>query len=406
MFDVAAAVIPTASTELSRRAAIVGIGETDFHLDYGKARRPPPGYEPPTPEALVQTAFERALADANLSRENIDGLSVSFTYGGPESAAVARLLGITPKYLISNGNIMAGPLPVVCADIAAGKARTVAMVYAVASRAIGRQYGGTTYTEQAQTPSSYYYYHPWGWSSQAAHWAMIFSHYQATYGVSEADLGAVAMQVRDHASSHANAVMQTPLSLDDYLQSRYIVRPLHLYDLCVVNDGAVCLIVTESACAHERPHPPVLAAGWGHAKVKANKMHCMVRERWRPQMQDAGAQAFRMAGLTLADIDHLEAYDASSMHLINQLEGYGFAEAGTGLQFCKDGHMARTGSLPCNTSGGNLSGSYMHGWSQIVEIVRQLRHEAADRQIKDIQVSMFSLSQTDQSHPILFERGS
>jgi acetyl-CoA acetyltransferase len=404
MPDVAPLVIPTASAGFSRRAAIVGIGETDFHLDYREARRPPPGYEPPTPETMVQTAFDRALADANLSREDIDGLSVSFTYGGPEPAAVARLLGITPDYLISNGNIMAGPLPVVCADIAGGRARTVAMVYAVASRAIGRQYGGTTYTEQAQTPSSYYYYHPWGWSSQAAHWAMVFSHYQATYGVTEADLGAVAMQVRSHASTHANSVMQMPMSLGDYLQSRYIVRPLHLFDLCVVNDGAVCLIVTERSRARERPHQPVLVAGWGHAKVKANKMHCMIRERWRHQMQDAGSQAFHMADLALADVGHLEAYDASSMHLINQLEGYGFAEQGAGLQFCKEGHMARTGRLPCNTSGGNLSGSYMHGWSQIVEIVRQLRHEAGHRQIKDIGVSMFSLSQTDQSHPILFTR--
>ena len=163
--------MPASSRALSRKAAIIGAGETDFHLDYQAARAKAPGYQLPTPESLAKIAFERALADAGLKREDIDGLSLSFTYGGPDPKQMAGILGLTPRYLIQNGGIMAGPLPVVCAAIAAGKCDTVAMVYAVASRAIGRQYGGKTYEADARTPSSYYYYHPWGWSSQAAHWA-------------------------------------------------------------------------------------------------------------------------------------------------------------------------------------------------------------------------------------------
>jgi acetyl-CoA acetyltransferase len=394
--------VPAPSRELSCAAAIVGVGETDYHLDYKAARAKAPGYEPPTPESLVKTAFERALADSGLVREDIDGLSVSFIYGGPDETSIAHTLGLDPRYLTAQGGIMAGPLPTVCADIAAGKCETVAMVYAAASRAIGRQYGGNTY-QGGQGPASYYYYHPWGWSSQAAHWALMFRFYQATYGTTEEALGAVALQLRKNAMANPNAVMQTPLSIQDYLTSRYIVRPLHLFDLCLVNDGAVCLIVRRADKASGLPHAPVMVAGWGESHISHNKMHHMVRERLRPQQQEAGAQALSMAGKTLADIQHFEGYDTSTFHLVSQLEGYGFAKPGAGLELFKHGSGA---VLPINTGGGMLSEAYMHGWNHVAEITRQLRHEAGPRQIPGVETSMFSLTQTDQAHPIIFIRGS
>lgn len=405
MTESTAAGMPPSSRELSRKAAIIGVGETDFHLDYKAARAKAPGYAPPTPESLAKTAFERALSESGLRREDIDGLSVSFTYGGPDPGAMAALLGLQPRYLIENGGIMAGPLPVVCADIAAGKCDTVAMVYAVASRAIGRQYGGRTYEAGPQMPRSYYYYHPWGWSSQAAHWAMMFSHYQAQFGVTEADLGAVALQLRRNAMANPNAVMQTPLSLEDYLSSRYIVRPLHLFDMCLVNDGAVCLIVSRADLAREASPSPVLVAGWGASKVRQNKMHYLIRERLRPQLQEAGRQALAMADLDLSDIQHFEGYDAASIHLVAQLEGYGFAEPGAGLDAFKDGSFAVGGRLPVNTAGGMMSGAYMHGWNNLAEIVRQLQGQAGARQIAGAETAMFSVAQSDQAHPVIFARG-
>jgi acetyl-CoA acetyltransferase len=391
---------------LAYKAAIVGVGETDYPLDYKAARTKPEGYELPTPESLGKMAFERALADSGLKRSDIDGLSVSFTYGGPDARSMADMLGLKPRHLIENGGILAGPLQVVCADIAAGKCDTVAMVYAVASRAIGRQYGGNTYKGEKGTPPSYYYYHPWGWSSQAAHWALIFSYYQATFGATEEDLGAIAVQLRRNARANPNAVMRSPMSIEDYLNSRYIVRPLHLFDMCLVNDGGVCLIVRRADMSRDLSHAPVQVAGWGESKIKNNKMHYLVRERLRPQLQEAAKQAFEMSGLELSDIGHFEGYDPSTIHLVNQLEGYGFVHPGDGLGFCKEGHMAVGGRLPVNTAGGMLSGSYMHGWNHVAEITRQLRHEAGPRQIDGVEVSLFSLPQTDQAHPMLFVRGS
>lgn len=407
MSEASAEGMPPADRALAGKAAIIGLGETDYAADYQAARTKAPGYAPPSPESLATTAFERALSDSGLRREDIDGISVSFLYGGPDAVTMGGMLGLKPRYAIENGGIMAGPLPIVCADIAAGKADTVAMIYAVASKSIGRQYGGSTYSgDQDRTPSSYYYHHPWGWSSQAAHWAMIVSHYHQQFGTGEDDLGAVAMQLRRNAIGNPNAIMRTPMSIEEYRASRYIVRPLHLFDMCLVNDGAVCLIVRRADLAKGLAHDPVLVSGWGEAKVRHGKMNALVRDRLRPQLQEAGRQALDMAGLALSDIGHLEAYDPASIHLVNQLEGYGFVEAGSGLAAFRAGEMAVGGRIPTNTAGGMMSESYMHGWNHVAEVVRQLRHEAGDRQIAGLEVAMTSLAQTDQAHPIIYQRGA
>jgi acetyl-CoA acetyltransferase len=394
--------------ELSRQAAIVGVGDTDYALDYQAGRTKPEGYQPATVESLAKTAFERALADAGLRRADVDGISLC-AMPGPGPRAIAPVLGLEPRYIGPGGFIMDDVIPPAVEALASGKCETIALVYASPSRSAARVYGGQTYggdREAAEgTPFSYYYFHPWGWSSQAAHWAFMFTYYQGEYGVSEEDLGSVALTLRRHAARNDNAIMRKPLTTEDYLRSRYVVAPLRLYDLCLVNDGGVCLILRRADLAQGLAHPPVEVAGWGHAQVKRRKLHQMVRERLRPQFQEAGAAAFGMAGLTPRDVRHFQGYDASSFHLVDQLEGYGFAEPGQGMEFFKDGQADLGGQLPVNTSGGMLSEAYMHGWNHVAEAVRQLRHEAGPSQVPGLQVSLFSMATTESAHPLILTRG-
>ena len=397
--------LPPPSPALSRQAAIVGLGETDYGDDYRAARAKAEGYTPPTPESLAITAFERALADSGLSRGDIDGIAVAYLYGGPSPQETAQLLGIKPRHAMEVMGIMAGPLPQVCAAIASGQCDTMAVVYAVATKSIGRQFGGQSKTAEPGMPASYDDHHPWGWSSQGAHWALTWQHYRHRFGLGEDDLGEVAMQMRRNAMAHPQAIMQAPMTIEDYSGSRFIVKPLRLFDMCLVNDGGVCLIVTRADKARDAAKTPVAVAGWGKAEVKADKLDTLVRKQLRPQFQDAGAQALAMAGLGLGDIGHFEAYDAATMHLVNHIEGHGFAAPGTALAGFRAGEFAHDGRLPTNTGGGMLSGSYMHGWNHVAEIVRQLRHEAGPRQVPGLSASLFSLAETDQVHPVVFTRG-
>ena len=397
--------MPSKEPANSSKASIVGIGESNYHEDYRAERTRPEGWEPPTFEDLGKIAFDRALADSGLKASDIDGLALSHTFGGPDQEIFVPMLGIEPRRVWINGHIMAGPLPAVCGEIIAGNNDVVAMIFTIANRSQGRVFGGMTFTSGVGGPPSYYYFHPWGWSSQAAHWALMATSYMETYGKREEDLGHVPMQVRQHASMDPNAVMQKPFTIEEYMASPYVVRPLHLFDICLRNDGAVCLIVSRADLARDAAHVPVDVAGWGESYVKTDKMRTMVRDRLAPQMEESGAQALGMAGLSIDDIGHLEGYDAGSMHLINHVEGFGFAETGTGIDFCIDGQMTLGGRLPTNMAGGNMSGSYMQGWSQIAETVRQLRHEAGPRQIEGLNASLTCLAQSDAAHPIVFTRG-
>ena len=392
--------------ELARTVSIVGVGDSDYAADYRASRAAGPGYVPPDDLSLATIAFERAVADSGLRREDVDGLNTCFMYAPADVGEVCSTLGIHPRYALAEGNIMDDVIPPAVVALASGRCDTIALLYAAAPRAATKRvYGGTTYTDDRGTPVSYYYFTPWGWSSQAAHWAFIFRNYQNVFGATEADLGSIAVALRTHAQRNENAIMRAPLTIDDYLESRYIVRPLHLFDMCLVNNGAVCLILRRTDASTGLPHVPVEVAGWGHAKVSADKMRNLVVERLRPQFDEAGREAFAMAGLSRSDVGLFQGYDASSIHLVDQIEGYGFTDPGTGLEFCQDGQLDLGGSLPTNTSGGMLSEAYMHGWNHVVEAVRQLRHEAGERQVTEVTTSMSSVATTDSAHPLLLTRG-
>jgi acetyl-CoA acetyltransferase len=395
--------------ELSRRAAIVGVGNTDYGDDYRASRSNDPDYVRPTSVSLARTAFERALADARLDREDVDGLGLCLLYGSEDVQTMIDVLGIEPRLArIEPIPLVYDAIPSAVQALVSYECDTIALLYSAPSRAIGRRYGGSAHADGGQIPLTYHYYHPWGWSSQAAHWALIFQHYQNAFGATEEDLAHVAITVRQHAIRNSNAIMRTPLTVDDYLDARYIVRPLRLFDLCLVNDGGVCIILQRTDMAKDRAHDPVEIAGWAHAKSAhpSEKFRHLVQEHMRPQFEAAGDLAFAMANLERSDVGHFQGYDASSIHLISQLEGYGLVPAGGGLEFAKRGGMDLDGRVPVNTSGGMLSEAYMHGWNHIAEAVRQLRHEAGDRQVPDLQVSLFSMADTDSTHPLLLVRGA
>ncbi len=405
MADSGMLAMPPSLRENSRKVSIVGVGETDYAKDYQAERQRPEGWEPPTIDDLCKLAFERAVADAGIDPASIDALAMHYTFGGPDADEMARHLGIQPEKAWVNGHIFAGPLPNIAGRIMAGEAKTVAMLFGIGNRSSGRQFGGNTYSSGMAGPSSYYYYHPWGWSSQAAHWAMMATRYFEKFGKREEDLGHVPMTVRRHAGMNDNAIMQKPFTIDEYMASRYIVRPLHLYDICLVNDGAVCLIVTTAERARDTAKAPIDVAGWSETYITQDKMRVMVDERLRPQIQAAGQEALAMAGLSLDQIGHFEGYDVASIHLVNQLEGFGFTPDGTGIDFAIDGQMTLGGRIPTNIAGGNMSANYMQGWGQVPEIVRQLRGEAGPRQIAGLNASLSAMTQTDCVHPVVYTRG-
>jgi acetyl-CoA acetyltransferase len=385
-------------------AAIVGVGTTDYPDGYAPKSVPASARQYSGDADLAAIAFERALHDSGIERGEIDGLSISMRGGDPSTTTecLAATFGVKPTYVHRSGTMMAGVVPRAIEAIARSDCTTVALVYAGTRRLAGATFGGS---ESTTGPATYYYFHPWGWSSQIAHWALMFKRYQVLYGATEAQLGAIAVTLRSNAVLNDNAIMRAPITISDYLAARYIVTPLRLLDACLVNDGGACIVLRRSDLSEGLAHVAVHVTGWGDAEVKFSKLDYMVKQRLRPQFQEAGDAALTMAGISHDEIDLFLGYDSSTVQLLNQIEGYGFVPQGTCLQQWGLGHMERDGRLPVNTSGGMLSEAFMHGWSHVIEAVYQLRHEAGARQVADANIAMSSFATSESAHPLILKRG-
>jgi acetyl-CoA acetyltransferase len=386
------------ASEIAGKVAIVGIGHTRFGEDYREKRQR-------TARDLASEAFRKALEDSGVAPAEIDGAAFTRAPGcvQPDAAFFAEL-GIAPAWVrepYADGDALTDAIEA----IAAGRCKTVALIYASEQRSASVQYGGATSASKFYL--SYYYYHPWGFSSQGAHWALMTKRHQLKYGSTEEQLGAVAVAFRKHARLNPDAVMQKPLDLTAYLEARYVCRPLRLLDYCMVNDGGIVLVLRAADRARGLRHVPVLIAG--SATVEARTDYSQLRPQVMDLMQGAiraSAEAcFALAGLARRDVKHFQVYDAFSINLPVALEAIGFCKPGEGLSFAQNGRIELGGELPCNTSGGMLSEAYMHGWNHAVEAVRQLRGEAGARQVKDAEVSMYTFLSSEMAKSILFRRG-
>ena len=165
------------------------------------------------------------------------------------------------------------------------------------------------------------------------------------------------------------------MTLEDHQSSRIVVDPFHLFDCCLVSNGAVAVIMTTAERARHLRQPPVYVRAAAQAAPGDNK-----RSGREPGI-DTGAkraseQAFALAGITRDDVDILELYDCYTYTVLVTLEDYGFCAKGEGGAFVEDGKLGPGGSLPTNTGGGQLSSLYMWGFTPLSEAVIQARGQA------------------------------
>ncbi|HEX5368889.1 MAG TPA: lipid-transfer protein, partial [Dehalococcoidia bacterium] len=201
-------------------------------------------------------------------------------------------------------------------------------------------------------------------------------------GVTSLQFGATAVTIRNHANRNPRATFyETPLTLEDHQNSRFVVEPLHLFDCCLETDGAGALVLTTAERARTLKQPPAYiraAAQTGYFKHRAYIDTSAVA---------TGPRLFRQAGMAPDDVDVVQIYDHFCPYVIFALEDYGFVKRGGGGEFVEAGQIAwPNGALPVNTSGGHLSEAYLQGMNQLIEGVRQVRGESTS-QVDDVEVS-------------------
>jgi acetyl-CoA C-acetyltransferase len=170
--------------------------------------------------------------------------------------------------------------------------------------------------------------------------------------------------------------------LHDDRANPVIAWPMRLFDCSPISDGAAALLLVSQELATSFTDNPLFIIGSGQASDVA--LHDRADVTALRAAQLAGQQAYEMAGVTPDDIKVAEVHDCFTIAEIIAAEDLGFFSAGEGWKAAEEGRTARSGTRPINTSGGLKSKGHPVGASgagQAVEIWKQLRHQAGERQV-------------------------
>jgi acetyl-CoA acetyltransferase len=210
-------------------------------------------------------------------------------------------------------------------------------------------------------------------------YALAAARHMHDYGTTRADMAAVAVAARAWANTNPEAFARGPLTIEDCLAGRMISTPISTRDCCLVTDGAAAIVMTRMDRARDMPHAPVpvlgaAAATWWNAIAQAPDVTTTAAA-------ESGPRAYAAAGVSPAEIDVVQVYDAFTINTILFLEDLGFCPKGEGGRFVSGGHIAPGGSLPVNTNGGGLSYCHpgMNGLFSIIESTRQIRGTASNQ---------------------------
>jgi len=322
---------------------------------------------------VMAQAARAALDDAGLTPAAVDGLFAASTQLPWASVNLGEDLGITPRYTDSTqigGSSPLAHLEHARAAIAAGLCDVALIAYGSTQRSVGRSSASVQEIDPWEAP-----YRP---MLPVAAYALAASRHMHEYGTTPEQLAWVAVSARRWARRNPRAWSRDELTVSEVLSAPRVCDPLGVRDCCLVTDGGGALVVTSLDRARTLPQPPVVVLGTGEAH--SHRHISSMPDLTTTAAVQSGARAFAQAGLTPADVQCCQLYDAFTITPILFLEDLGFCAKGDGGPFVEGGRIAPGGDLPVNTNGGGLSYAHpgMYGLLLLVEAVRQIREEGRD----------------------------
>ncbi|HEX4982409.1 MAG TPA: lipid-transfer protein [Ilumatobacteraceae bacterium] len=364
------------SNRLGGKAAIVGIGATEFSKDSGRSEM-----------SLACEAVRAAIRDAGLTPADVDGM-VTYSADNNPDIEIARNVGIGSLRHFSRvhygGGAACATVVMAAMAVATGVADAVVCYRAFNERS-GRRFGSGVHdipTAATAERAQFSWTSPFGLLTPASWVAMTARRYMHEYGATSEDFGCVAVADRRHAATNPAAwFYEQPITLADHQASRWIVEPLHLLDCCQESDGAQALVIVSAERARDLPNTPafVIAGAQGAADDQWT-MTSYYRDdiAQLPEMKVVADELWASSGLGPADIQTAVLYDHFTPYVLMQLEEFGFCGRGEAKDFVKDGRIELGGALPLNTHGGQLGEAYIHGMNGIAEAVRQIRNTSVN----------------------------
>lgn len=339
-------------------------------------------YEHPTRKAdglsIAQIHAEvarGALADAGLSKDDVDGYFCAGDAPGLGPMNMVEYLNLKPRHVDSTdtgGSAYVLAVGHAAAAIALGKCSVALITLAGRPRAAGqsqvRPAPGATADAPFEAP-----FNP----VIATMYGAAANRHMHEFGTTSEQLAWIKVAASHHAQHNPHAMLRNVVTVEDVLNSPMVADPLHRLDCCVISDGggAIVLVAPEVARSLKRPVVSIRGAGEAIKHSAGGRIDLTYSGAvW------SGPRAFEEAGVRPSDIQYASIYDSFTITVLMTLEDLGFCAKGQGGRFVADGNLiSGHGKLPFNTDGGGLCNNHpgnRGGMTKVLEAVRQLRGEA------------------------------
>jgi acetyl-CoA C-acetyltransferase len=222
-------------------------------------------------------------------------------------------------------------------------------------------------------------------------YALIARAHMQKYGTTRKQLAQVA--VKNHYHGSMNPLSQYPqkITLEEVLDSVMVADPLRILDCSPITDGAAAVILAPLDVAKKISKKPVVKIiGIGHA-TDTIALHSRNDLTEIKSTERAVKIAYDMSGKRPEEINLAEVHDCFTIAEICVIEALGFVEKGKGGPETEHGLTTLGGKIPVNTSGGLKSKGHpvgATGVAQAIEITKQLRGDAGERQVKNAKVGL------------------
>ena len=337
---------------------------------------------------FIGRVLAELVRQSGIAKDDIDGLCVSsFTLAPDTAVGLTQHLGLSPRWL--------DHLPLGGASGVVAVRRAARAIQAGDAEVVACVAGDTNHVDSfRQSLGSFSLFardatYPYGSGGPNAMFAFITAHYMRTRGARREDFARICVAQRENALATPYAMFGKALTIDDYMAARVIADPIHLFDCVMPCAGAEGVLVMSEARARDcgLPFARLLAATERHNAYRDDPI--MTRGGWAMDRDDLYGQA----GVGPDDIDLVQFYDDYPVIVMLQYEDLGFCAKGEGPAFVQSRTLTRAGSLPTNTSGGQLSvgqAGAAGGYIGLTETVRQLSGQADGRAVPDAELGLVS----------------
>jgi len=368
------------------KVAIIGVGQSTFVRSY-----------PGSIRELAFEGFREAMADAQITTRDI---GASVICSAPEYDKQRSPAGVFAEYLGLN------PQPTFYVEsLCSSSSMGVRLAYSLVKAGLHDVVAVIGFQKMSEISSSesqermgrgadIQWESPFG-TMMPAYYAMYARAHMEKYGTSPDDLALIRVKAATYGQLNDKAVYRKPVTFDMFADPENrmagpVASPLRVGDCCANADGSSCIIVAGEEKAKALCKKPVWIKGLGAATTSVNLAGRDVFTGLTVAQQ-AGRQAYEMAGITSGDVDVAEVHDCFTIAEMMAYEDLGFAGPGEGRELIQSKETYKEGSIPVNVDGGLLSKGHpigATGGSQIRTIVLQLRGEAGDIQVKDPEIGL------------------